>query len=212
MPDASARKRESAEEERLRAQAAAEANLAAEAEAGLLRRRDDPTAVEALVRHNLDVVVEQADAHARRGLAFGDLYQEGTVGLLEAIRVYDGAGAFRDFARLHVGLQMDALLEAEEQARREDREMVADTQALELAQVEMARRLRRDPTDAELAGALKWDRARLRRVQQNLDLARERNDELTLEYLDEADVELLDTMDIEEPDPRRRLPGAGPDE
>lgn len=205
---------EDTEEQRLRRQAGEATRLDAEAEAELLRRREDPAAVESLVRHNLDLVVRQADAHLGGGLGFTDLYQEGTLGLLEAVRMYAGGGDFRDFASLHVGLQMDTLLESESSARREDEAVVADVRALDLAQVELQRRLGREANETELADALRWEPERLQRAARNLDLARERNDELTLRYLDEEYLRGIDELglDEEQPDPRRKLPGHGPDE
>src|SRR5947209_1173476 len=113
-------------ERALRQQAEAFGRLSSEEERELVARRQDPKAAEALVEHNLDLVVEQADRHRDRGLSFGDLYQEGTVGLIDAVAAYSGSGSFREFANLHIGLQMDSLLDGEATARDRDARMVSD--------------------------------------------------------------------------------------
>ena len=102
----------------LRRQAKTYGRLTPEEEGALLASRDGD-AFETLVKHNLDLVADQAESHAGRGLGFADLYQEGNVGLVDAIGAYDGKGAFRDFASLHIGLQMDSLIQTEAVARRE---------------------------------------------------------------------------------------------
>ena len=180
-------------------------------EAELLQGRDSQDAIDSLVRHNLDVVVEQADAHAERGLSFPDLFQEGTVGLLEAVATYNGNGAFRDFANLHVGLQMDALVAEEDGARQEAAAALEDVRTLDLAQVMLREDLGHEPKPAELADSLGWDPTRVEKAIRWLEEARRRNDELTLEFLEESDLADIVDLGEEERDPRRKLPGAGPD-
>ncbi|HXA42010.1 MAG TPA: sigma factor [Candidatus Solibacter sp.] len=200
-------------EQSLRRQAGSRPVLAPEAEKELLGRLPDPGASRDLVEHNLDLVVTQAERHEGRGLSFADLYQEGTVGLLDALGAYQGQGTFRDFASLHIGLQMDSLLEAEGQARTEAEQNVADCRSLDLAQVMFKQQNRRDATPEDLAELLRWDPAHVAKVIGMLDLARERNDLLTLEFLDDADDdETAERGSEPERDPRRQLPGHGPDE
>ena len=200
-------------EESLRRQARSRPVLAREAERELLSRLPDPSASRDLVEHNLDLVVTQAERHEGRGLSFADLYQEGTVGLLDALGAYEGQGTFRDFASLHIGLQMDSLLEAEGQARTEAERNVADCRSLDLAQVMFKQQNRRDATPEELGDLLRWDPVHVAKVIGMLDLARERNDLLTLEFLDDAeDDETAERGSEPERDPRRQLPGHGPDE
>jgi DNA-directed RNA polymerase sigma subunit (sigma70/sigma32) len=199
-------------EKALREQAGAFSRLSAEDERALVARRGDPDAAEALVEHNLDLVVEQADRHRDRGLSFGDLYQEGTVGLIDAVAAYTGNGSFRQFASLHIGLQMDSLIDTEAAAREEDERLVADVRALDLLQTGFRARERRDPSDAEVARLLEWDEERAATVRIQLEDARRRNDELTLEFLDDAPDGELGVDFWTDEDHRRRLPGAGPDD
>lgn len=197
----------------LHAQAAEQRPLSVEEERALVARLPDAEASRALVEHNLDLVVGQAERHQDRGLSFADLYQEGTVGLLDAVGAYAGQGSFRDFASLHIGLQMDSLIEAEVSARREADRYVADSRTLDLAQVMFKQQHDREPDQEELAALLKWDRAHLAKVMAMLEAARERNDLLTLEFLEDAGDEVPGT-DYPEPekDPHRQLRGHGPDD
>jgi DNA-directed RNA polymerase sigma subunit (sigma70/sigma32) len=197
----------------LHAQAAQRPPLSPEEETALFARLPDPEASRSLVEHNLDLVVAEAERHQNRGLSFADLYQEGTVGLLDAVGVYSGQGTFRDFASLHIGLQMDSLIEAEVGARREAERYVAESRSLDLAQVMFRRQHQREPTPEELAAVLGWDPAHVAKVLGMLEVARQRNDLLTLEFLDDADDETAGT-DYPEPekDPHRQLPGHGPDD
>src|SRR6202171_3933443 len=197
----------------LYAQAARQPRLSVEEERALFARLPDAEASRDLVEHNLDLVVGQAERHRDRGLSFADLYQEGTVGLLDAVGAFDGKGVFRDFASLHIGLQMDSLIEAEAVARREADRYVAESRSLDLAQVMFRQTHEREPTEAELAELLHWDRAHLTKVLGMLELARQRNDLLTLEFLEDATDEIPGT-DYPEPekDPHRQLRGHGPDE
>jgi DNA-directed RNA polymerase sigma subunit (sigma70/sigma32) len=200
-------------EAELRRQAGSHTRLSPEEERALLERRDED-AIDTLVKHNLDLVVAQAEGHLDRGLDFSDLYQEGAVGLVDAVTAYADGGDFRKFASLHIGLQMDSLIDAEAGARREAEADVDDTRALDLAQAAFMQRERRPATDQELADILGWDAARYERVRAMLERAREENDAATLTFLDEGGGELgIDFLDDEPPpDPRRRLPGAGPDD
>lgn len=199
----------------LRKQARESRRLTEVEEAALLRQRPDPEAVEQLVQGNLDLVVELAEAHRDPGVSFADLYQEGAVGLVGAVAAYDGKGVFRDFAGLHVGLQMDSLVEAEAEARRKAKDSVGDAKILDTVQVMFRQRNGREASESEMAELLTWDSARLRRVLAILEEARERNDALTLDFLDDRDAPSDDqSIDWGEPetDPRRRPAGAGPDE
>jgi RNA polymerase primary sigma factor len=200
-------------ERALKEQAASRRRLSPEEEQALFGRLPDAEASRDLVERNLDLVVEQAEGHRDRGLSFADLYQEGTVGLLDAVGAFDGKGVFRDFASLHIGLQMDSLIEAEDFARREAERYVAESRSLDLAQVMFRQEHEREPTEEELAELLHWEPAHLTKVLGMLEVARQRNDLLTLEFLDDASDEIPGT-DYPEPDkdPHRQLRGHGPDD
>ena len=213
MPeDRSLQEKDARLEKELREQAEAYGRLAPEDERDLLQRLPDAHATESLIHHNLDLVATQAEAHLGHGLPFADLYQEGTLGLVDAVAAYGGRGEFREFARLHIGLQMDSLIEADTLARKESDEDLADVRTLDMAQVMLRSQNGRDATAMELQKSLGWDEGRLERIERMLDLARERNDAATINFLEasEADDLGIDFVD-EQPDPRRRPQGAGPD-
>ncbi|MEA2647133.1 MAG: polymerase nonessential primary-like sigma factor [Chloroflexota bacterium] len=197
----------------MRRQAENHARLSAADEARLLERAD-PEAATSLVEHNLDLVVDQAERHRDRGLTFADLYQEGAVGLLDAVSAYQGQGDFRGFASLHIGLQMDSLVEAEAEARREAERYVSDSRALDLATAAFRQQNRRPPSEPEIAALLDWDVDHLRRVSDVLQRAREESDAALIDFLDENDSDELgiDFPGGESEDHRRRPAGAGPDD
>lgn len=196
----------------MRAQARQYARLTPAEEQALLVQRDGDGA-DSLVQHNLDLVVTQAEGHEDRGLSFADLYQEGTLGLVDAVRAYEGQGDFRNFSSLHIGLQMDSLIEVESQARREDEALLADCRALDLVEIELRRRLGREATADELGAALEWPGERVAKVRAALDGARAENDVATLPFLDdEILTDLAEELERGNEDGRRQMPGAGPDD
>jgi RNA polymerase sigma factor (sigma-70 family) len=205
--------RDNAEQKRieadLRAQASGFSRLTPEEEADLVARRADPRAAEKLVQHNLDLVVEQADHHSGRGMFFGDLYQEGSVGLIDAVHAYSGKGNFRQFASLHIGLQIDSLIEAEGAARSEDEKLLDEVKSMDMADVVFRRENKRDATAQELAEMLRWPVEKVEEVKRMLELARLENDVHTLAFLEDADLEEI--QKAPEADPYRRHQGAGPD-
>lgn len=213
--DISHQERDRRLEAELRDQAGQYQRLSRDEELRLLSRRPDAGATSTLVERNLDLVVRQAEAHAGQGLAFADLYQEGGVGLVDAIGAYTGQGEFRDFASLHIGLQIDSLIQAEGDDRKEAEAEIVDVKTLETAQVMFRRANRREARPEEMEKLLGWDEGKLERVERMLDLARERNDAATISFLDDSDAEDLGidfVDDDDQPDPRRRPQGAGPDE
>jgi RNA polymerase sigma factor (sigma-70 family) len=149
---------------------------------------DRDAANRVLIEHNLHLVLEAAMARKRRGVAFGDLFQEGTVGLISAVEHYKPAdGAFH--ARLvHViAVIMDDVLAQTEEAQRNDEAFVIACRLLESAQRLLSERLDRPATPAELAKLLQWDEARVNVILAMLGEARTTHDQELLDYLDELD-------------------------
>ena len=218
-PDRDQRERERRLEAELRRQAEEYGRLSPDEERRQVDLLPSADAARSLVEHNLDLVVEQAEAHRDQGLVFSDLYQEGTVGLLDAVAAYPtmtGAGAnrpgFREFASLHIGLQIDSLLQAEAEARKEAEDDVRDVRTLDMAQAMFRSQNRRDATPAEMQATLGWDEGRLERIERMLAVSREQNDAATLSVLEDADGgELGVDFWEDQPDPRRRPEGHGPD-
>ena len=142
-----------------------------------------------LIEHNLYLVFEAAEARKDRGVPFGDLFQEGTVGLISAVEHYrTDHGSFQ--ARLVdvIGATMDDVLAQTEAAQRNDEAFVTACRLLESAQRLLEGRLGRPATPAELAKLLHWEEARVNLILEMLREARQVHDEELLAYLDDADV------------------------
>lgn len=130
-----------------------------------------------------------------RGLSEGDLFQEGSIGLLKAIADFQDSGRsdFEAFAREEVARHMDRALSREDQAQEDGRKLVEAAEAYERAEVSLRRELGRDATPTELAAKLEWSPDRTARIGELVTEARREHDEELLTYLDpeEIDVEAL---------------------
>jgi DNA-directed RNA polymerase specialized sigma subunit len=149
----------------------------------------DRGAREVLLEQHLDLVAEVAQQLAREGdqeLSSADLFQEGTIGLLSAIDAYatSGVGDFESFARTHIASEMAAAEAAEEDAREQDREVVAAAEAYQRAEFLFRQEYGRQATIEELARRLEWSEERTEEVATMIDTARRQHDEDLLEYLD----------------------------
>ena len=126
----------------------------------------DLASQERLVAANLAMVLRLAEARADRGLPVGDLVQEGSLGLLEAVRTFatDGGADFGAFAERKAGEQMDAALAAETATVREAELLVAAASDYERTEILLHKLLRRPATEAEIAEKLEWTVDRTRYV------------------------------------------------
>src|SRR5438876_6354986 len=88
--------------------------------------RGDRRSQERLVAVNLGMVIRLAEARDARGLSVVDLVQEGSIGLVEAIRTFhSNEGAeFVPFAEQKVSEQMEAAITAEGAAVRDAEQLV----------------------------------------------------------------------------------------
>src|SRR6266849_4626846 len=141
-----------------------------------------------LIEHNLHLVVEAAQARKGRGVAFGDLFQEGTVGLISAVEHYkQGDGGFHARLLHAIAVTMDDVLAQTEEAQRNDEAFVVACRLLESAQRLLSERLGRKATPAELAKLLQWEEARVNVILAMLSEARTTHDQELLDYLDDLD-------------------------
>jgi len=150
----------------------------------------DPGASERLLESHLGMVLELAQSKRDRGLSIGDLFQEGSVGLLAAIRAFPAAEErdFEHFAAAQVALSMEDALRAEEEALRQERLLIqaaADYDRVELA---LAGELRRAPTPAEIGRKLEWSVERTETIRGIVEEARRRHDEELLLYVEPEEV------------------------
>lgn len=146
-----------------------------------------------LLEQHLDLVVAVARERAHEGeqaLSSADLFQEGTIGLLSAIDAYAtaGVGDFESFARSHIASEMAAAEAAEDDAREQNREVVAAAEAYERAEFLFRREHGRQATVEELARSLEWSEERTEEVAGMIDAARRQHDQDLLEYLDPEEV------------------------
>lgn len=185
------------EEDEIREQVAQYPPLSNAEEQRLLAtmRVDRDAANRTLIEHNLHLVVEAAQARKERGVPFGDLFQEGTVGLISAVEHYKpGDGGFHARLVHAIAVTMDDVLAQTEEAQRNDEAFVIACRLLESAQRLLSERLGREAMPAELAKLLQWEEARVNIILEMLHGAEVVHDQELLDYLDVLD-------DPDEPDP-----------
>ena len=178
------------EEDAIRAQLVRYPRLSNEEERRLLSTHgaDRDAANRVLIEHNLSLVLEAAQARKGRGVAFGDLFQEGTVGLISAVEHYKPAdGPFHARLLDAIDVTMDDVLAQTEQAQRNDEAFVIACRLLESAQRLLSERLDRPATPAELAKLLQWEESRVNVILAMLGDARNTHDQELLDYLDDLD-------------------------
>ena len=178
------------EEDAIRAEVARYPQLSGGEEQRLLATHgaDRDAANRVLIEHNLHLVLEAAMARKGRGVSFGDLFQEGTVGLISAVEHYKPAdGAFHPRLVHVIAVTMDDVLAQTDEAQRNDEAFVIACRLLESAQRLLSERLDRPATPAELAKLLQWDEARVNVILAMLGEARTTHDQELLDYLDDLD-------------------------
>jgi RNA polymerase sigma factor (sigma-70 family) len=154
--------------------------------------RGDDEARQSLTRAHLDWVVNAARERADQGLSVEDLFQEGTIGLMEAIERFRSTGRqdFEAYAREQLASRMDAALGDEERAVRDSELLVQAAEDYQRAEIAVRRQLGRLPTDAELAQKLEWTVERTAEIRQIVEEARRRHDEELLQFLEPGDIDV----------------------
>jgi len=189
----------------LMSEARSAGRLAPGEETKLLERAalGDRASADRLVAGHLDLVIRLAATRADQGLSAPDLVQEGSIGLLEAVRSFADSGEahFATFAEARIGAQMDAAISAEAAAVREAELLVTAATDYERAELGMRRILNREPTAAELAEELEWTIDRTLYVAQVVNDARSRYDEQLLAFIDPQ------AIDFDNDDERSELDG-----
>jgi RNA polymerase primary sigma factor len=168
---------------------------------GLLERAGlgDKASQERLVALNLGLVIRLATERVERGLSMPDLVQEGSIGLVEAVRRFDQARGidFGSFAEQRITAQMDEAIAVEQAAVRDAELLVTAATDYEHTQLVLRRELNREPTDSELAEKLEWTVERTRYVANVVSDARRRHDEELLEFIDPAAIDFDDDGRVE---------------
>ena len=163
----------------------------------------DRPSEERLVAANLAMVIRLAGARGDQGLSVADLVQEGSIGLVEALRSFAGSGEpdFGRFAEDRVGAQMDAAIATEAASVRDAQLLVTAATDYERTEILMAHELGRLPTEAELAEKLEWTVDRTRYVARVVADARRLHDEELLAFIDP------DAIDFDDDDERAEFEG-----
>jgi len=154
----------------------------------------DQASHDRLFAAHLPMVVRLAAARGDRGLPVPDLVQEGSIGLVEAVRQFADSDEtdFIPFAESRIAAQMEAAIEAEAASVRDAELLVTAATDYEKAEVVMLRLLRREPTPAELAEKLEWTVERTLYVARVVADARKRHDEELLAFIDPASIDYDD--------------------
>jgi DNA-directed RNA polymerase sigma subunit (sigma70/sigma32) len=161
----------------------------------------DRASEDRLVAGRLDMVIRLAGTHGEQGLAVADLVQEGSIGLVEAIRSFTTSGEsdFARFAEARVTAQMQAAIASEAASVRDAQLLVAAATDYERTELVMRLELGREATEAELAEKLEWTIDRTRYVAQVVADARRRHDEELLAFIDPDAIAMDDLDDDDEP-------------
>jgi RNA polymerase primary sigma factor len=174
----------------------------------LLRRagEGDKASQDRLVEAFLPTVVRMATARREHGLPLGDLVQEGSIGLLEAIRAFGASGEsdFTRFAEAHIDAQLTIAIDAEKAAVAEAERLTAACADYDRVEMLLRRELHREPSVAEIARKLEWSAERTAYIAQVVTDARRRHDEELMAFIDPADIDLdgeADTSSNGEIDP-----------
>ena len=160
-----------------------------------IRLGPDEAAVARLLETHLGMVLDLARSRQGRGLPIGDLFQEGSVGLLASIRAFPAADNpdFDRFSAAQVALAMEDALETEAEELRQEQLLVQALADYDRVELLLARELHRVPTVAEIGTKLEWSRERTEHIRDLIEEARRRHDEEIAQYV-EAD-ELSDLLD-----------------
>ena len=168
--------------------------LEAREQEDLLRRAaaGDQAGQDRLVQVFLPTVVRLAAARREHGLSLPDLVQEGSIGLIEAIRTFSASGEadFAGFAESHITAQLDSAIDAEAAAVRETQLLITAAEDYDRTQLVLRRELHREPTEQELAEKLEWNVERTRYVARVVADARQRHDEELLAFVDPESLDL----------------------
>jgi DNA-directed RNA polymerase sigma subunit (sigma70/sigma32) len=173
--------------------------LSAQEESALLERsaRGDKASQDQLVAAHLDVVLQLAEARGEQRLSMADLVQEGSIGLVEAVRTFatNVQTDFAPFAERLINLRLDDAIAAEANAVRDAELLVAAATDYERTELILRRELSREPTESELAEKLEWTIERTRYVAQVVADAVRRYDEEMLQFIDPEAID----FDTDEP-------------
>src|ERR671913_267976 len=159
-------------------------------------KKGDEAARKRLIEKNLKLVVSIAKKSRGMGLPFGDLIQEGNIGLMRAADKFDPEKGFR-FSTYATWWIRQAVQRAVADKGRTIRVPVHMGEKIrKMARVynELSAELEREPTDGEVAGRIGWDIDRVKDVKSAIPDATSLNQPLSSE---EESSELGDLVEDE---------------
>jgi len=167
-----------------------------EIDLGRRTRGGDETARSKLIERNLRLVIPVAKKYRGMGLPFGDLIQEGNIGLLRAADKFDPDKGFRfsTYATWWIRQAIQRAVADKGRTIRVPVHMGEKLRKMARAYSELSTELEREPTDEEVAERLGWDVDRVKDVKSAIPDATSLNQPLSS---DEASSELGDFVEDE---------------
>ena len=159
-------------------------------------REGDETARSKLIQRNLRLVIPVAKKYRGMGLPFGDLIQEGNIGLMRAADKFDPEKGFRfsTYATWWIRQAVQRAVADKGRTIRVPVHMGEKIRKMARTYNELSAELEREPTDEEVAERLGWDVDRVKGVKSAIPDATSLNQPLSS---DEGSSELGDLIEDE---------------
>jgi RNA polymerase primary sigma factor len=167
-----------------------------EIDLGRRTREGDETARSKLIERNLRLVILVAKKYRGKGLPFGDLIQEGNIGLMRAADKFDPEKGFRfsTYATWWIRQAVQRAVANKGRTIRVPVHMGEKVRRMGRAYNELSAQLEREPTDEEVAERLGWGVDRVKDVKSAIPDATSLNQPLSS---DEGSSELGDLVEDE---------------
>jgi RNA polymerase primary sigma factor len=167
-----------------------------EIDLGRRTREGDKTARSELIEKNLRLVIPIAKKYRGMGLPFGDLIQEGNIGLMRAADKFDPEKGFRfsTYATWWIRQAVQRAVADKGRTIRVPVHMGEKIRKMARTYNELSAQLQREPTDEEVAERLSWDIDRVKDVKSAIPDATSLNQPLSS---DEGSSELGDFVEDE---------------